>query len=126
MAGMFHLEDGVTRRMLNGTTLVAAGDEATVLTGDQCIHSIITMTPTAGRAVTTPVAADILAAMEEKRVGSTFEVTIVNRASATHAITFTAGATGVTLIGPANVAANTAATFKGRVASATTIEFYRS
>ena len=126
MAGMFHLEDGVTRRMLNGTTLVAAGDEATVLTGDQCIHSIITMTPTAGRAVTTPVAADILAAMEEKRVGSTFEVTIVNLAGATHAITFTAGATGVTLIGPANVAANTAATFKGRVASATTVEFYRS
>ena len=126
MAGMFHLEEGATRRMLNGTTLVAAGDEATVLTGDQCIHSIVTMTPTAARAVTTPVAADILAAMEEKRVGSTFEVTIVNLASATHAITFTAGATGVTVTGLATVAANTSATFKGRVASATTVVFYRS
>jgi hypothetical protein len=123
---MFHLEEGASRRMLNGTTLVAAADEATVLTAAQSINSIITMTPTASRAVTTPVAADILAALEEYRVGSTFEVTVVNLAGATHPIVFTAGATGVTVTGGGSVAAATTATFKGRVASATTVIYYRS
>ena len=126
MAGMFHLEDGASTRMLNGTVLLAAGDEATTLTAAQSIHSIITMTPTAGRAVTTPIGTAIIAALEEYRVGSTFEVTIVNLAGATHAITFTAGASGVTVTGLATVAANTSATFKGRVASATSVIFYRS
>lgn len=126
MAGIFHGEEGASRRTLNGTVLLAAGDEATTLTAAQSIHSIITMTPTAGRAVTTPIGTAIIAALEEYRVGSTFEVTIVNLAAATHAITFTAGASGVTVTGLATVAANTSATFKGRVASATSVIFYRS
>lgn len=125
MAGMFHLEDGASTRMLNGRVLLAATDAATVLTAAQSINSVVTMTPTAGRAVTTPVAADIIAELSEYRVGSTFEVTIVNLAGATHAITFTAGATGVTVTGLATVAANTSATFIGRVGSATTVVYYR-
>jgi hypothetical protein len=123
---MFHLEEGASRRMLNGTVLLAAADEATVLTPAQSINSIITMTPGASRAVTTPVAADIIGALDEFRIGSTFEVTIVNLAGATHPIVFTAGATGVTVTGSGTVAAATTATFKGRVASATTVIYYRS
>ena len=126
MAGMFHLEDGAFTRVLNGTVLLAATDAATTLTAAQSVNSIVTMTPTAGRAVTTPVGADIIAELLEYRVGSTFEVTIVNLAGATHAITFTAGASGVTVTGLATVAANTSATFKGRIASATSVIFYRS
>jgi len=126
MAGMFHLEEGASRRMLNGTVLLAAADEATTLTAAQSINSIITMTPNTSRAVTTPVAADIIGALDEFRVGSTFEVTIVNLASADHPIVFTAGATGVTVTGSGTVAAATTATFKGRVASATTVIYYRS
>lgn len=125
MAGMFHLEDGASRRMLNGRVLLAASDAATTLTPAQSINSVITMTPSAGRAVTTPVAADIIAELSEFRVGSTWEVTIVNLAGATHAITFTAGATGVTVVGLATVAAATSATFIGRMTTATTIAFYR-
>ena len=126
MAGMFHLEDGASRRMLNGTTLLEATDAATTLTPAQCVHSIITMTPTAGRAVTTPIGTALIAELDKFRVGSTFEVTIVNLAGATHAITFTPGASGVTVVGGGVVAAASAATFKGRVASATSVVFYRS
>ena len=126
MAGMFHLEEGASRRMLNGTVLLAAADEATTLTAAQSVNSVITMTPTAGRAVTTPIGTAIIAELSEYRVGSTFEVTIVNLAGATHAITFTAGVSGVTVTGLATVAANSSATFKGRVASATSVIFYRS
>jgi hypothetical protein len=111
--------------MLNGRVLLAASDAATTLTPAQSINSVITMTPSAGRAVTTPVAADIIAELSEFRVGSTWEVTIVNLAGATHAITFTAGATGVTVVGLATVAAATSATFIGRMTTATTIAFYR-
>jgi hypothetical protein len=122
---MFHLEDGASTRMLNGTVLLAAGDEATTLTAAQSVNSVVTMTPTAGRAVTTPIGTAIIAGLSEYRVGSTFEVTIVNLAGATHAITFTAGASGVTVTGLATVAANTSATFIGRVASATSVIYYR-
>ena len=125
MAGIFHGEFGASTRTLNGRELLAASDAATTLTAAQAIHSIVTMTPTAGRAVTTPIGTAIIAALEEYRVGSTFEVTIVNLAGATHAITFTAGASGVTITGLATVAANTSATFIGRVASATTVVYYR-
>ena len=126
MAGMFHLEDGASTRMLNGRVLLAAADEATTLTAAQAIHAIVTMTPTASRAVTTPIGTAIIAALSEYRVGSTFEVTLVNLAGATHPMVFTAGASGVTITGVATVAANTSATFIGRVASATSVIFYRS
>ena len=125
MAGMFHLEDGAFARLLNGRVLLAATDAATTLTAAQSIGSIVTMTPTAGRAVTTPIGADIIAELSEFRVGSVFEVTIVNLASATHAITFTAGASNVTVTGLATVAAATSATFIGRIATATTVIYYR-
>ncbi len=125
MAGVFHGEFGASFRTLNGRVLLAATDAATTLTPAQAIHSIVTMTPTAGRAVTTPIGTAILADMDEFRVGSTFEVTIVNLAGATHAITFTAGASGVTIVGSPTVAAASSATFIGRVASATSVVYYR-
>jgi hypothetical protein len=52
-------------------------------------------------------------------------VTIVNEAGATHPVVFTANATGVTLKGSGTVAAATTATFIGRVASSTTVVYYR-
>jgi hypothetical protein len=125
MAGVFHGEFGASTRTMNGRIVLAATDAATNLSAAQSIHSIVTMTPTAGRAVTTATGPAILADMDEFRVGSTFEVTVVNLAGATHAITFTPNATGVTLVGSGTVAAATSATFLGRVASATTVVYYR-
>jgi hypothetical protein len=125
MAGQFHLEQPPFDRALNGRTLLAATDAATALTAAQSIHSIITMTPGASRAVTTATGPEIIAELGEYRVGSTFEVTIVNEAGATHPVVFTANATGVTLKGSGTVAAASTATFIGRVASSSTVVYYR-
>ena len=109
--------------------LTAATDAATTLTAAQLIDGIVTMTPTAGRALTTPTGAEIIAGLgDTPAVGSTFELTVVNVAAATHAITLTAGASGVTLAGVAGmatVAAASSATYIGRIATASTVIFYR-
>jgi hypothetical protein len=126
MAGMFHLEDGASTRMLNGRVLLAATDAATGLSAAQSVHSIVTMTPTTSRAVTTATAAQILAELSEYRIGSTFEVTLVNLAGSTAPMVFTAGDANVTIVGVANVTHGTSGTFVGRVATATTIVYYRS
>ena len=127
MASIFELEEPSFGRHSVGKIVVAATDAATTLTAEQTCGCIVTMTPTAARAVTTPVAADIIAELgPQAKIGQTFEVSVINLAAATHAITFTAGATGVTIVGSATVAAATGATFTGRVASATTVVFYRA
>ena len=127
MASIFELEQPSFGRHSVGKLLLAATDAATTLSAAQSVGSIVTMTPTAARTVTTPVAADIIAELgPQAKIGQTFEAQVVNLASATHAITFTAGATGVTVVGNAVVAAAGAGTFTGRIASATTVVFYRA
>lgn len=126
MAGQFNLEQPVFDRAVSGRVVLAATDAATALTAAQSINSVVTMTPSTGRAVTTATGPEIITELGGAyRIGATFEVSVVNLAGATHAITFTANATGVTLSGLATVAANTSATFIGRVASATTVVYYR-
>jgi len=109
--------------------LVALADAAATLTVAQIIDGIVTMTPTAGRALTTPTGAEIVAAFGGiPSIGTTFELTIVNAAAATHAITLTAGASGVTLggvAGMATIAAARSATYTGRIESLTSVVFYR-
>jgi hypothetical protein len=126
MAGQFNLENPPFTRGVNGRVLLAASNADTELTAAQSIHSVVTMTPTTGRAVTTATGPAIITELGDSyRVGATFEVTVVNLAGATHAITFTANATGVTVTGLATVAANTSATFIGRVATSSTVIYYR-
>jgi hypothetical protein len=106
MASIFELEQPSFGRHSTGKLLLAATDAATTLSAAQSVGSIVTMTPTAARAITTPVAADIITELgPQAKVGQTWEVSVVNLASATHAITFTAGATGVTVVGSATVSA---------------------
>ena len=105
MAGQFNLEAGISSRALTGKTVTAAANEATTLTAAQTIEGIVTMTPSTGRALTTATGAEIVTALGDGvRVGTSFELTVVNVAAATHAITFTAGASGVTLGGVAGMA----------------------
>lgn len=128
MATVYTLERPVFDRALLGRTVVAASDAATVLTAPQSIESIVTMTPTTGRNLTTATAALIMAELDQDvRVGSTFTITVVNLASATHAITFVPG-TGATLVGGATIAAASSATFTGFVSNVGTpaVVFYRS
>jgi hypothetical protein len=123
MAGIFHGEYGASAQLLGGKGLLAATDAAVSLTAAQSVAVVITQTPTAGRTITTATAAQILAALDEYRVGSFFELTIVNL-SAAQTITF-AGGTGVTVTGLATVAGLTSGTFIGYIASTSAITYYR-
>ena len=93
----------------------AASDAATTLTAAESVNGVVTMTPTAGRALTTPTGADLKSYIDGPlEVGTSFELTVVNVAASTHAITLTAAASGITLVGVAamaTVAAATSATY---------------
>ena len=112
-------------------TVVAATDAATTMTAAQLAGAgrvVYTMTPSTGRALTTPTGAELGAGFTDEAVGTSFEFTVVNVAAATHAITLTAGATGVTLggvAGMATVAAASSATFIAVFTAANTVTIYR-
>ena len=99
----------------NARPITAATDAATTLTAAQTVQGIVTMTPTAGRALTTPTGADLKTFFDGRlEIGAAFELTVVNVAAATHAITLTAAASGITLggvAGMATVAAASSATY---------------
>jgi hypothetical protein len=112
-------------------TVVAATDPATTMTAAQLAGAgrvVYTMTPSTGRTLTTPTGAELGAGFTDEAVGTSFEFTVVNVAAATHAITLTAGASGVTLggvAGMATVAAASSATFIGVFTAANTVTIYR-
>lgn len=93
----------------------AASDAATTLTAAESVNGVVTMTPSTGRALTTPTGADLKSYIDGPlEIGTSFELTVVNAAAATHAITLTAAASGITLGGAsamATVAAATSATY---------------
>ena len=97
MASIFELEQPVFDRMNASIELVAASDEATTLTAAQSVNSLVVMTPTAGRNVTTATAVAIVAELGSGvRVGTTFRMILRNQAAATYGMTLVGG-TGVTL-----------------------------
>ncbi len=98
---------------------VALADAAATLTAAQMTgDGIFTQTPSAARALTTDTAANIVAAILGAQVGSWFDFTIVNEASATYAATLTAG-TGVTITGAAAVSAASSGSFKALLTDVT-------
>ena len=83
----------------------AAANEATTLTAAECVNGVVTMTPSTGRALTTPTGAELKTYIGGPlEIGTTFELTVVNVAAASHAITLTAAASGITLGGVAGMA----------------------
>ena len=109
-------------------SVVAGADAAVTLSAATLAgagRTVVTQTPSAARAITTPTGAELGTAFTDEVVGSSFEVTIVNLAASTHVITFTAGATGATIVGLATVAPATSATFVGVFTAADTVSFYR-
>lgn len=95
--------------------LKAASNEATTLTAAECVNGVVTMTPSTGRALTTPTGAELKSYIGGPlEIGTAFELTVVNVAASTHAITLTAAASGITLGGVAamaTVAAASSATY---------------
>jgi hypothetical protein len=128
----FHLDAPNFGRMSEQRTVTAASDAATTLTAAQTVGGVVTMTPGAGRALTTATASAIVSLLGDGvQVGSSFELTVVNAAAATYAITLTAPSSGgITLTGAsgmATVAAASSATYVGVVTAVGTpaVTFYR-
>lgn len=112
-------------------SVVALADAAAPITAAQIFENgMFTITPTAGRAITTPTAAAFIAYMYPNGYGSDdgvagavhTEFTIV--ALAAQAVTLTAGDGSVSIVGSA-VANNSSATWKVWADSATTVKIYR-
>jgi hypothetical protein len=126
----FHLDSPNFGRMSSVRSIKAATDAATTLTAAETVESVVTMTPTAARALTTATASAIVTLLGDGvQVGSSFELTVVNGAAATYAITLTAGS-GITLTGAsgmATVSAASSATYVGIVTAIGTpaVTFYR-
>jgi len=128
-------DGAITRKRLESwvaakekATVVAATDAATTQSAATLLAGgpvVYTMTPGAARALTTPTGAQLGAAVADEAVGTSFEFSVVNLAGATHAITLTAGASGVTLVGSAVVAAASSASFVGVFTAADTVSIYR-
>ena len=73
-------------------TVVAATDAATTQAAATLAGAgqvVYTMTPTTGRALTTPTGAELGAAFTDEAVGSGFEFTVVNLAAATEKVAAT-------------------------------------
>lgn len=117
MSSIFELEKPVFGRENSSVELVAASDENTTLTAAQSVNSLVVMTPTGAKNVTTATAALIVAELGSGvRIGTTFSITLRNQAASTHAMTLVGG-TGVTLDSDNTNTAAAASTraFLGRV-----------
>ena len=100
----------------DGASMVASA--ANIITS-----KIITSTPTTARNLTTDTAAAIIA-LTSGVVGATYEVTIINLAASAATITLQGG-TSVTIVGSPSIVAASSASYRVRVASATTVVLYR-
>tara|TARA_R100001510_G_C7564936_1_gene143591 strand:+ start:270 stop:647 length:378 start_codon:yes stop_codon:yes gene_type:complete len=124
MASLFELQNP-NFGQLTKTKVIKTENGAHTLTTAELIEGIVDGTPTGNRAVTTPTAAEILTALgAQNKIGQTFELTIVNKATATHKFTLTAGS-NVTIVGDADVAAASSGTFVFRVTSTTAVSAFR-
>jgi len=107
-------------------TVTTLTDANQTLTAAQVVTNggLFVGTPTATRAITIPTGTLTAGALSGYATGDTFEVNVINLASATHALTITA-ATGATIVGSATVSAATSATFRVRVSATNTVVWYR-
>lgn len=106
------------------TATIADGASMVASAANIISNTISSATPTAARNVTTGTASEIIALATNYAVGDTTEFTLINLASATHALTLVGG-TNVTIVGSATVSAASSATWYVRIASSTTVVLYR-
>ena len=116
----------VTGAFGKGVAVTNIADGASMtFTAANLLSGIVTATPTEARNIQAPTAEDLVAAVDAGTdTGLGFEFTIINLASATHALTLTVN-TGTTLVGSVTIAAASSATFVARIASTSTVVIYR-
>lgn len=101
--------------LIPGDQTFAALVGTATLTPAQSFNSILRGVPTGAATYTTATAAEILAAIGgDVRVGSTFEINLINASAGANTITF-AGGTGVTISGVATTVQNGYKRFLGVV-----------
>jgi hypothetical protein len=107
-------------------TAVALADANATPTAAQLIDSkLFVQTPTADRTFTLPTAALVIAALTDEVVGTSFEFTIVNLASAFEIVVTTNTGWTITGGGYMTVFDACSATFLAVVTSTTTCQLYR-
>ena len=100
MASIFELEKPTFSRVVPGITLVEAAANANkVLKAEECIETLVTMTPDSARTLTTATGAAIIAAIPGCQVGTTTRLIVQNHATTANTLTLTAAASGVTIDG---------------------------
>ena len=104
-------------------TAVGALNATGVLTTALIVGGVVTSTTVAAVTATTDTGAEIDAAIEIA-IGESFDFSVVNTGGV-NTITVTAGASGVTVVGLAGVAANTSGTFRVVKTAADTFIIYR-
>ena len=117
-SGGFQVGSGNNAEVILGYAAApqTATDTAT-LTAAQITGEMLVVTPTANSSLTLPTGAQIDAAVPSARVGSTFDLGVVNAAAATYTVAFVvSGVTGITNGGNAiiSLAATTSALFRFR------------
>ena len=99
-------------------------DAAAPILITEMINGIFTQAPSVPRAVTTPIAAVIIAGMTNKTVGASFEFSLVNTGVST--ATMTAGDADVTFVGAVIVLGGASAKFMAVIDTATKVKLYRT
>lgn len=103
-AEQVHLRSATDTPVLVKKAVASTGGDTVVLTVAQLFNGIMVQTATAVTTTTTPTGAAISAALgADLAVGDSFDFTIINLGGAGDIITFTAGASGVTVTGQATV-----------------------
>jgi hypothetical protein len=116
----------VTGAFGKGVAVTNIADGASMaFTAANLLSGIVTATPTEARNLQAPTADALITAVDaDTETGLGFEFTIINLASATHALTLTVN-TGTTLVGSVTIAAASSATFVARLASTSAVVIYR-
>jgi hypothetical protein len=117
------LENYVTAR--EKVTAVAITNAATPTAAELLESKLFVATPTQDTTFTLPTAALVLAALTDEAVGTSFEFTIVNVASAYEVVVTTNTGWTITGGGFMTVFDGTSATFLAVVTSASAIQLYR-
>lgn len=113
-SSIFELTSDVSVRNVSAEErpFLAASNADTTLTAAQAVGGVVTMTPASSdKTITPPTAADLKTFFGgQLEIGTAFELTIVNVAAATRALTLASGVSGITLGGAAAMATIAAAT----------------
>jgi hypothetical protein len=116
----------VTGAFGKGVAVTNIADGASMtFTAANLLSGIVTATPTEARNIQAPTASALITAVDaDTETGLGFEFTIINLASASHALTLTVN-TGTTLVGSVTIAAASSATFVARLAATDAVVIYR-